>query len=54
MPARQQRHLAVGNHGIVLGRGDEGEIDRKGDDRDADPEDGVRDVALDTFVLDNQ
>ena len=31
-----ERHLAVGDHGVVVGRGDHGKIDRKGDDRDAD------------------
>ncbi len=36
MRAGIERHLAVGDHGVVVGRGDHGEIDRKGDDRDAD------------------
>ena len=54
MAAGQQRHLAVGDDGVVLGRGDDREIDRKGDDRDPDPQDGVSQVALDALVLDHQ
>ena len=38
--AGQQRHLAVGDR-CVMGRGDQREIDRKGDDGDADQQDDM-------------
>jgi len=52
--AGQQRHLAVGDHGIVLRRRDEGEIDRKCDDRDPGLQDDVSDVTPDALALDHQ
>ena len=54
MTAGPQRHLAVGDRGIVLRRGDESEIDRKRHDGDADPQDRVRNVTLEALVLDHQ
>ncbi len=54
MTAGQQRHLAVGDHGIVLRRGNEGEVDGEGDDGDPDPQDDVGQIALETFLLDHQ
>ncbi|MEY9730690.1 hypothetical protein ABIA07_006591 [Bradyrhizobium yuanmingense] len=52
--AGQQRHLPVGDHRVVLRRGDEGQVDREGDDRDADPEDDVGNVTPKAFFLDHQ
>jgi len=54
VPAGQQRHLSVRDQRVVLGRGDDGDVDRECDDRDPDPENGVGDVAPDTLVLDHQ
>jgi hypothetical protein len=54
MSAGQERHLAVGDNSIFLGGRNDGELDRKRDDRDADPQDRMRDVALDAFLLDHQ
>ena len=54
MAARQQRHLAVGDLTRFLGRSDDGEIDRKRHDGDADPQNEVGDVASDALALDHQ
>ncbi len=48
-----KRHLAVGDHGIVVGRCDHGEIDRKGDDGDADQQDQVRQQISEAAMLDH-
>ena len=54
MPAGQKRHLSVRDQRVVLGGGDEGEIDGKRDDRDADPKNEMGNVAPDALVLDHQ
>ena len=35
--ARRHRHLAVGDDGLLVGGADEAQVDREGDDGDADP-----------------
>src|SRR5262249_7078035 len=40
-PARGDRHLAVGDHRLLVGRADEAEVDGKGDDGDPEAEDQV-------------
>ncbi|MEY9663288.1 hypothetical protein ABIE80_001996 [Bradyrhizobium diazoefficiens] len=54
VPARQQRHLPVRDQCVVLGRGDDRDVDRECDDRDPDPENEMGDVAPDALVLDHQ
>ncbi len=52
--ARRERHVAT-DHGCgVMGRGDQGEIDRKGDDEHAEGEDGIGDDVIPRAVLDHQ
>ena len=54
MAARRQRHVAADHGGGVMGRGDEREIDRKGDDDDAERQDRVGDDVAERAVLDHQ
>ena len=43
LSARRQRHLAVGDDRRLVGRGDEGHVDREGDDRHPQHQYQVRD-----------
>ena len=52
--ARQQRHVAADHGRGVMGRGDQREIDRKGDDEHAEGQDGVGDDVVPGAVLDHQ
>ncbi len=53
MRAGVQRHLAVGDHCVVVGRGDDRQIDRKRDDRDAGQKDQVRQQVSKSAMLDH-
>ena len=54
MAARRQRHVAADHGRGVMGRGDQRQIDRKGDDEDAERQDGVGDDVAERAVLDHQ
>ena len=53
MRAGIERHLAVGDHRVVVGRGDDRQIDRKGDDRDAGQQDQMGQQVSEAAVLDH-
>ena len=54
LAARRRRHVAADHGRGVMGRGDQREIDREGDDEDAERQDGVGDEVAERAVLDHQ
>src|SRR3954453_11825095 len=54
MAARGQRHVAADHSRGVMGGRDQRQVDRKGDDEDAEREDRVGDDVVPRAVLDHQ
>ena len=52
--AGHERHVAVCDGRSIVGGGDKGQIDRKGDDQNADREDEIGDEIAEGAVLDHQ
>src|SRR3954451_11711212 len=52
--ARRQRHVAADHGRSIVSRGDQRQVDRKGDDEDAESEDCVGDDIVPRAVLDHQ
>src|SRR3954454_19491603 len=50
----RQRHVAADHGRSIVGRGDQRQVDRKGDDEDAEREDRVGDDIVPRAVLDHQ
>ncbi len=53
-PARHQRQIATDYGRCVIGRGDEGDVDGKREDHDAEREHQIRDEISERAMLDHQ